>query len=235
MQKAVFFDFDGTLTYKSKNIWKAIWKSLGYDTSKDSYFAKLFVDFMSNKITHQEWCNLTCEAFTEKGMNLNVLNELVKEIKLINGATETFKTLKENGYSLHIVSGNIIDVIKKVLGENVKYFDSINANDFYFNNNNELTYIKGTNYDFEGKAKFIEQYKETTGAIAKNLYFVGNGDNDEWAHLSGCHTICINPENTDHNNKIKWHKTIDNVNDLRDVLPFIINKIEIRDNNERKF
>ena len=154
MQKAVFFDFDGTLTYKSKNIWKAIWKSLGYDTSKDSYFAKLFVDFMSNKITHQEWCNLTCEAFTEKGMNLNVLNELVKEIKLINGATETFKTLKENGYSLHIVSGNIIDVIEKVLGENVKYFDSINANDFYFNNNNELTYIKGTNYDFEGKAKF---------------------------------------------------------------------------------
>ncbi len=233
--KAVFFDFDGTLTYKSKNIWKAIWQKLGYDTSKSSYFAQLFVDFMNKKITHQQWCDLTCSAFQEKGMNVNILNELVKEIKLIDGATELFEILKQNGFSLHVVSGNIIDVIEKVLGENVKYFDSINANDFYFDNENKLTYIKGTNYDFEGKAKFIEQYKETFGTPAKNLYFVGNGDNDEWAYLSGCHTICINPENAETSNKSKWHTTIDNVNDLRDVLPFIIDKKELKENNERKF
>jgi len=93
--KAIFFDFDGTLTYKSKNIWKAIWQSLGYDTSKNSYFAQLFVDFMNKKITHQEWCDLTCSAFQEKGMNVNILNELVKEIQLIEGATELFEILNK--------------------------------------------------------------------------------------------------------------------------------------------
>ena len=43
-----------------------------------------------------------------------MINKLVKNIKLIDGAIETFKELKKHGYSLHIVSGNIIDVIEKV-------------------------------------------------------------------------------------------------------------------------
>lgn len=233
--KAIFFDFDGTLTYKSKNIWKAIWQKLGYETSKDSYYAKLYLDFISDRITHQEWCDLTCDAFKEKDMNVNILNNIVKDMKLISGAAETFELLKQNGFSLHIVSGSIVDVIEKVLGENVKYFDSINANDFYFDNKNRLTYIKGTNYDFEGKAKFISEFIERTGARVENLYFVGNGDNDEWAYLSGCHTICINPENAETNNKDKWHSAIDNVEDLREILPSIINDTFIKENNERKF
>lgn len=225
-QKAVFFDFDGTLTYKSKNIWKSIWQALGYDIDKNSYYSQLYIDFMSNKITHQEWCDLTCEAFKNKDMDINVLSSLVDNIKLIDGVAEVLKALKEQGYSLHIVSGNIIDVIEKVLGDNVKYFDSINANDFYFDNQHKLTYIKGTNYDFEGKASFINLYKEATATPAKNLYFIGNGGNDEWAYLSGCHTICINPEDAEVSNKSKWHITIDNVNDLRDILPYIINTIK---------
>ena len=219
--KAVFFDFDGTLTYKSKRIWKEIWQMLGYEIVKNSYYAKLYNDFMDNQITHQEWCDLTCEALIEKGMNLDILNQLVKDIKLINGATETFEDLKKRGYSLHIISGNIIDVIEKVLGENVKYFDTINANDFSFDNKNNLTYIKGTNYDFEGKAKFINEFKEKTGAKAEDLYFIGNGNNDEWAHLSGCNTICINPDRAETDNKTKWHKTIENVENLTDILPLI--------------
>jgi len=232
MSKAVFFDFDGTLTYKGKNIWKSIWQELGYDTNKDSYYVQLFKDFMSNKITHQQWCDLTCEAYIQKGMNIDVINKLVKNIKLIDGAVETFKELKKQGYSLHIVSGNIIDVIEKVLGQNIKYFDSINANDLYFDENNFLTYIKGTNYDFEGKAKFINEYKQITGAKAEDLFFIGNGDNDEWAYLSGCHTICINPENAEISNKNKWHQTIENVTNLKDILPTIMVKEQKKDCNE---
>ena len=101
------------------------------------------------------------DGYVQKGghhLNVNVLNKVSKNICLIDGAIETFKTLKEKGYSLHIISGNVIDVIEKSLGENVKYFDSINANDFCFDDNNRLTYINGTKYDCEGKAKFIQEY-----------------------------------------------------------------------------
>lgn len=217
--KAVFFDFDGTLTYKSPNIWKEIWKSCGYDTSKESYFAQLFKRFMRNEISHQQWCDLTCAEFIKAGFNKNILNQLADNIVTIDGFEETLLNLKQKNVSLYIVSGNLVPVIKRVLGQNVKYFDSIKGNEMLFDENGRLTYIKGTNYDFEGKARFINEYKEKTGISANELIFVGNGDNDEWAHLAGCKTICINPDNTDSADSTKWHKVIENVTNLTQLLP----------------
>lgn len=221
-EKSVFFDFDGTLTYKSPNIWKAIWKKCGYDTGKGSYFSQLYVRFLTHEISHQEWCDLTCEKFIEAKFTENDLFEIADSMNTIDGLTHTLETLKSCGYSLHIISGSIDSVIKHVLGDNAKYFDSISANSMQFDNNGYLTYIQGTNYDFEGKATFINEYKEKTGVPAENLTFVGNGDNDEWAHLSGCKTICINPENTDNTNTTMWHKSISDVTNISKLLPLII-------------
>lgn len=216
--KTIIFDFDGTLTYKSPNIWKSIWQTLGYDISSNSYFSYLFKQFITKKISHQEWCDLTCEEFTKQNMNEKILYNLSKQIKLINGANETFSFLKQNNFSLHIVSGNIKQVIQNVLGDNIKYFDSINANNLIFDNKSQLIKINGTNYDFKGKADFIEEYKKKTQTSAKDIIFVGNGGNDEWAYLSGCKTICINPDDTDATNKTMWHKVIYNISNLKDIL-----------------
>ena len=64
---AIVFDFDGTLTYDSPNIWKRLWKDLGYSTGTGSYFSCLFIQFMLGKINHKEWCDLSCEEFMKKG------------------------------------------------------------------------------------------------------------------------------------------------------------------------
>ncbi len=219
--KAVFFDFDGTLTYKNSNIWKEIWKRCGYDTSRDSYYSKLYSSFISKNITHQQWCDLTCNEFVKAHFTKSDLDDLVDNIQLIDGLSETLSALKENGYSIHIVSGSIDACIDRLLGDNKKYFDSINCNNMVFDENGYLCGIKGTNYDFEGKAKFIEEFKQQTNAKASDLVFVGNGDNDEWAHLAGCKTICINPENTDSNDTKKWHTSIDGVSNLTAILPLL--------------
>jgi len=219
--KAIFFDFDGTLTYKGPNIWQSIWSALGFELGKGSEHQTQLDDFLNKKITYQEWCNKTLACYKQKDMNLNILNDITTTIKLIKGATETFKTLKNKGYELHIISGNIIDVIESVLGDNTKYFSTINANDFVFDENNKLSYIKGTEYDCEGKAKFIQEYIKTTNSNPSELYFIGNGFNDEWAHLSGCNTICINPDEAEHTNTTKWHKVIENLTDLQQILEFI--------------
>lgn len=220
--KTVIFDFDGTLTHRSPNIWKAIWKSLGYSIDKDSYFAQLYTAFVNNEFTHQQWCNLTCQAFKQKNMNRFLLRKLATEIKLIDGFDQTMQTLKAQGYSLHIVSGNVTTVIDEVLGERAKYFDSINANTFLYDKNGKLSYIMGTNYDFEGKAKFVKEYKEKHNIPATDITFVGDGDNDEWVYLSGCNTICINPSNADYSNKTIWHKTLQYTASLTELLPVII-------------
>lgn len=222
--KAVFFDFDGTLTYKSHNIWKMIWVRCGYRTDANSYYAQLFRDFMANKITHQEWCDLTFSEFNKAKFDKDSLVELAKDIKLIDGVEETLKILKDNGFYLFVVSGNIVSVIDAVLGDKKQYFDGIMANELFFDEAGVINRIKGTNYDFEGKAKFISEFKEKYDASAKNLYFVGNGSNDEWAHLSGCNTICINPEETDFENNTKWHKCVNNIDNLTDILTFILPK-----------
>ena len=118
--KAVIFDFDGTLTEKQGNLWKKIWKTLGYDVGAESYYVSLFKMFMNEQISHKEWCDLTCEAFQTKGFNEQLLNGIIKNMVLMYGADDLIKKLYSQGVELHIVSGNIVDVIEKVLGENKK-------------------------------------------------------------------------------------------------------------------
>ena len=145
--KAVFFDFDGTLTYSGPNIWQEIWVALGFKLGKGSEHQTQLDEFLSKQITYQEWCNKTLACYKQKNMSLDILERISSNIKLLPGAIETFKALKQKGYELHIISGNIVDVIESVLGENVKFFTTINANDFIFDKNNILTHIKGTEYD----------------------------------------------------------------------------------------
>lgn len=222
--KVVMFDFDGTLTKTAPNIWKKIWNKLGYDTTdkiKSEYYTQLY-DYLNHKTTYQGWCDETCESFKAKKMNKNIMPELISDIELMDGFEDFIKTLKNNGISLHIISGNFTDVIEEVLGDYAKYFDSINANDLEFDKDGYLTYIKGTNYDFEGKAKFIIEYQEKHNLKTEDMCFVGNGDNDEYAHLAGCRTICINPDNTDGTNKTLWHTTLNNITNLNQILDEIL-------------
>ena len=219
--KAVFFDFDGTLTHKSKNIWQKIWSRLGYDLGEGSLYRKLYEDFITKKISHQQWCDLSLAEYKSKGMNLSILNELTKDITLIDGAVETFKKLKQQGFSLHIVSGNIFQVIKMVLGDNIEYFDSIVANEFLFDDEDNLAYIQGTKYDCEGKAEYVKEFCNKTSSNSQDMYFVGNGFNDEWVHMSGCKTICVNPDDTDKNNTTMWHKVL-YIDNLTELLPYIL-------------
>ena len=223
---AIMFDFDGTITSKCQNVWTEVWKSLGLDTSKDSRYFELFKAFLDKKITHKEWCDLTGEEWAKKGLTEEKFYEIIKNVNIqpIMGAKETFKTLKARGYQIHIVSGNFDTVIDEFLKRNhlSDYVDSIAANKIIFDKEGNYRGIIDTNYDFEGKARFINEFKEKTGMSPYNICFVGNGDNDEWAHLSGCKTICINPKGTDHTDKTKWHHGIEKVYNLQQILPYVM-------------
>ena len=220
--KAVFFGFDGTLTSKGSNVWKNIWKKCGCFMGSSSYYNALYKKFLLSEISYQEWCDLTCEVFKKAKFSRKDLIEIAKEIQLIDGLEETLKALKQKGYKLFIVSGGISSVIRMVLGDKIKYFDAVKANVFQFDENGIIDSIKGTNYDYKDKAKFISEFKKATKSQAKDLFFVGNGDNDEWAHLAGCKTICINPVEADFTNSLKWHKNIGETSNLTSILGCII-------------
>ena len=214
--KAVIFDFDGTLTEKKGNLWKRIWKELGHDIGPDSYYVSLFKRFMSGNITHRQWCELTLEAFQEKGFTKQKLDNITDDMTLIQGAEDLIKYLHSKGLELHIVSGNIISVIEKVLGPNNRYISAIKANEFLFDEQGNITEIVGTKYDHEGKATYIKEPCEKKGYKPSEVLFIGNSMNDEWVHESGARTLCVNPDDTKSENSTIWNKVIhtDNLMDL---------------------
>jgi len=219
--KAVIFDFDGTLTQKNGNLWKKIWQELGYDIGPDSYYVGLFKKFIGGEITHREWCDLTLEAFKERGFCKEQLDNITDNMSLIQGADSLIKYLYSKNIELHIVSGNIVSVIEKVLGENRKYISSIKANEFVFDNNGIISQIVGTKYDFEGKAKYIKELCQTKEYDPSDLLFIGNSMNDEWVYRSGVKTLCVNPDNTKTDNSQIWNKVI-NTDDLSELSSEII-------------
>lgn len=222
MIKTIMFDFDGTLTYKTKNTWKAIWEELGYDIKdpKSGYLSQMKL-FNGGLIDYQGWCDITAQSFIKKNMSKDTLSNVTKDIKLMNGFDDFVDTLSKQNIKLNIVSGNFTEVIINVLKDKRKYFESINANNLIYDNNGYLTKIIGTNYDYEGKAKFIQEYATSHNISPQEICFIGNGNNDEWAYKSGCKTICINPDDTNHNDKNKWHKSITNIDNINDLLPLI--------------
>lgn len=218
--KTIIFDFDGTLTEKHKNVWRFLWQELGFDTTKNSAYATLYTLFIRNKITHHKWCDLTCYFFQKKKMNKVLLDKAIEHTPLLPDCLEFLKILKEQGYDLHIVSGCISDVINGVLNNGAQYITKINANEMIFDKNNNLQYIKGTPYDYEGKALYIQKLINEKGIAPSDILFIGNGDNDEFVHQTGCHTLCINAETKNANNTTIWNNSIE-TNSLKDLIPLI--------------
>ena len=66
--KTVIFDFDGTL-HQGLNIWKSLWRKLGYPIHQMSNFRELINKFRSGKLSHREWNDITAKAFRQKGLN----------------------------------------------------------------------------------------------------------------------------------------------------------------------
>lgn len=216
--KTVIFDFDGTLTQKNQNIWKLLWESLGYKTDKTSIYSKLYIEHCIKKtITRNQWFNLTCVAFKKKGMTKQTLNDVSSKIKLIDGADELIKNLYNKGFSLHIVSGCLKQSIEYVLGDLKKYFTNIESNEAIFDANDKLVKLKATDFDFKGKADYINNLMKETNSKPSEFIFIGNGDNDEWVYLTGCKTICINPDKTNHTNRQIWNDSFNNVSNIQEI------------------
>ena len=218
--RAVVFDFGGTLTVPKfkENTWERIWRSAGYDLQVAH---ELHHQFSTGKITHQEWCDLTCDKLRAGGFSRDAFKRLYSEVEVVDGIEETFSVLRNRNVQIHIVSGSLRDIIENALGPAARYIDSIRSNDFVFGSTGELERIVGHPYDFEGKAHFITKLASDIPCHPIEILFVGNSLNDEKAATSGARTLCVNPKHTHHYVESMWNNTIREMHDLRDVLRFV--------------
>ena len=226
--RAVVFDFDGTLSKEDYNVWKLLWQKCGSDGVQKR--KQLYEDHRIKKIiSRQEWFDLTAQEFRNNSINFKDFYEISSKIELLPGVKEVILKLYEEGYDLYIVSGCLKESITLALGPYTKYFKDIQANSVNFEEGGLIKNFNPTKYDFEGKAVYIEMLK-ANGYDASDIVFIGNSGNDEWVHLTGCKTICINPVQTDFKNREKWDRVFVNVTDLRQL--FV--RVDYRVQNEVK-
>ncbi len=222
--KAVVFDFGGTLALSSSELstWERIWASVGYQI-EDA--AELHRQFLAKKITHQEWCNLTCTKLRERNFGRKEMKSIIGDIYPVAGLPETIKTLHDAGIALYVVSGSIKEIISNVIGDaTYKLFSEVKANEFIYDDTGVIKEIRGHQFDFEGKAHFITRVIEEQRCAPLEVLFVGNSLNDSWASRSGARTLCVNPSNVDHSNTLIWTDYIKKMVDLSEIMRFVNGK-----------
>jgi len=82
--------------------------------------------------------------------------------------------------------------------------------------------------DEEGKARYIKSYIKSHNYKPSDIVFVGNGHNDRFVSSTGCHTICLNPNHTNHKDTNVWSHYIEKSDNLMDILKVIDSIKEVK-------
>ena len=222
--KTVIFDFDGTLTKKSNEIWRNIWIRLDATDIDDMLYNKV----KNGELNYLDWTKEIEKEYKKRKFNTQILDELINNIEMMENLEESLKQLKNEGYELCILSGGIDYVIQSLLQDNIKYFSDIRCNEFIFDEKGYLTKIIDTDSDEEGKGRYILNYIKENNCSPKDIIFIGNGHNDRFVSSTGCTTLCINPNGTNHLDKEIWNLYIENSDDLMDVVKVIKNLNKVK-------
>jgi len=217
--KAVVFDFGGTLTRATSPVstWERMWTASGYTIQDAGHYHRQFI---AGNLSHQQWCDATCERFRKGGFSRAHLKSIIDGIEPVVGLHETLAQLHDQGISLHVVSGSVKEIILSVLGNSARFFDEIKANEFVWDADGIIKEIRGHQFDFEGKARFITRVIEDRSISPLEVLFVGNSLNDSWASQSGARTLCVNPTHVDYSNTLLWTDYIKDMTNLSEILPF---------------
>lgn len=216
--KVLVLDFDGTITRHPDNLttWEMIWLELGYELSECT---NLHNAFRRGELKHTEWCAKTRDKFKDRDLDQKIFFKIADTIKIVEGFNELVEYAISRDIKLYILSGSIDGMIRHALKESAKYF-TIQANDLIFGPTGRLHDIRGTNFDFQGKADYLKKVVEDNSCSPMDVLFVGNAGNDRWAANAGVRTLCVNPL-TDPDNPKEWSNYIKLMTDMRQIINFI--------------
>ena len=200
--KLVVFDFDGTLALTDGNYLLA--KYLG----KEKEFTDIVSKYRARKMDGEEAVEKLASAY--KGVRLQEVQKIRKEIKLRDGAFETIQKLKEKGIKVAIVTGEANEMMRDML-EFLKpdHFDGV---DPVFDENGIFTgEIK---WDFRYKSELVHHLMNKYDLKSKEVMAVGDTWYDKAMLPDGGIFVSIGDE--DLSDLEDYH-----INDITEVLDLV--------------
>ncbi len=213
------FDFDGTLTTSGANwnCWRYIWEKIGKEERDD----ELYDQFLQGRFGPDEWTEKAIVEFRESGVTKEMLSEISQKIHLREGVKETFEWLKAHGIRIYIFSGGIKELIHQCLGPVKDLVDEIECDDLSFGQDGIVDGSIKASHDTTYKFHFVKELSESLKIEPEKIFFMGNGENDESVHKTGATTLCVNPTRTNPHDKNCWDFYIEDIQDLREIIPYI--------------
>lgn len=217
--RAVVFDFAGTLTRPGEipadNTWLMLWRQLGFDRD-------IFDGFSDEDATNRRQCvRQMLKAFQNANLSRREIIACASSIHLMDGAKEMIQDLSGRGVHICIVSRSERLLIKTVMGDLMEYVDDLQCNELLFNEAGFASDLVLTDFDFDGKARYVLRLAADLHASTSDIVFFGNSANDSSVHNTGARCICLNPSNTYGGDMRHWDDSINPCEDLREIRPYI--------------
>ena len=175
--RVIAFGLDGTLL-RGPNFdysWQLVWREQKLPMKLHSQYMENFHD---GKWDYTTWCQQVVKKLRSSGLTRDRIATIAAGVSLTKNFHQTVQTLKNEGFSLAIVSGGIDTFIHDAIPDAEKYFDYIFINRATFDSDGLITDVVPTKYDFEGKAEALKYVCRTIGCGEDQSVFVGEGHND---------------------------------------------------------
>jgi len=212
------FDLDGTLIDNIESIWVTLHEFFGLQNDPERIRAK--EDFLSKKITYQQWADTDTELLKKHGAKRETMYEAVEKAKVMRGAIETLKELKETGIKTAIISGSIDFLLEKLIPDYDEFFDYVFLNRISFDSKGEIKGVKATEFYLERKKTGLLKICEKEGIDPKEAIFVGDHENDIHVAEAAGFSIAFNSKSEALNSIAD---VVIKKKDLREILKFINN------------
>jgi HAD superfamily phosphoserine phosphatase-like hydrolase len=173
--EVVGFDLDGTLLRGMTFSWTEVWGLLKYSKAVSQYGMR---QFLTDKWSYQQWCEWAIEKFRDEGLKRSSIQGLAANVTVTNNLRPALERLRKAGFRLVLISGGIDVLLEATIPDAEELFDNIFINRLEFDDDDVISAVKATPYDFEGKVGALELAAGEAGCTIDEAVFVGDGFND---------------------------------------------------------
>ena len=214
--KLVCFDLDGTLIDNLKFSWQLFHDYFQTDQHRREDAKN---KFFNKKITYAEWAEHDIGMWKEKNAKKEDFFKALEGLKLMEGALDTLRELKQSGAKLAILSGSLNVLLEKFIPNYEDFFDDVFISRIYFDGNGFISEIEATEFDIDAKALALKQIAEREGIPLEECAFVGDYTNDIKVMQEAGLGIAFNCKNEE---VMKAADVVIEKKDLREILSLIL-------------